>query len=405
MPRASTLDKDSRRERLLSIDAFRALTMILMLWVNDFWTLSGVPQWLQHQPAEADALGFSDVIFPAFLFVVGLSIPFALSNRKTRGETTVELYRHIAERSFALILMGLFMVNLEYISPEATHIGKYSWQILMTLAFFLIWNIYPKAVRLKSYSNYLKGTGYLILVFLALTYKGTGDSGAWMKIHWWGILGLIGWCYLLASLICLHWGHRIWVIGGAWLGFALFNIADFAGILEFLGPIRDYVWIVSSGALPAVTMSGVFISTLYLRASKKEIDRNFPIWQMLVLGLVVTAIGFLLRPYWGISKIQATPAWVEICTGLSILSFAALYWLVDIKGKVVWMKLIRPAGVATLTCYLVPYLFYAIVGLLDISLPAALRTGSIGLAKSMLFAFLIVGITGLLTRAQIRLKI
>ncbi len=405
MPNLSKASNDSSSTRVLSIDAFRALTMILMLWVNDFWTLSGVPQWLQHQPATADGLGFSDIIFPAFLFVVGLSIPFSITNRRTRGDTVLELYRHIAERSFTLIIMGLFMVNLENISSEMTSIGEFGWQILMTLAFFLIWNCYPNTGRWKSFSSYLKGAGYIILVFLAYSYRGSSDPGTWMKIHWWGILGLIGWCYLLASIIFLHWGHSVWVIGGAWLSFALLNVADFTGILEFLAPIRDYAWIVSSGALPAVTMSGVFISIFCLRKSDKRNDPNFCLLQMLTLGLAVMAIGFFLRPYWGISKIRATPAWVEICTGLSILSFATLYWLVDIKGKIAWMKYIRPAGVATLTCYIVPYIIYAIVGVINISLPTALRMGSVGLVKSMLFAFLIVGITGLLTRAQVRLKI
>ncbi len=56
--------------RIHSIDAFRAVTMLLMIWVNDFWSLIDIPHWLQHMAAEDDALGFSDVIFPAFLFIV-----------------------------------------------------------------------------------------------------------------------------------------------------------------------------------------------------------------------------------------------------------------------------------------------------------------------------------------------
>ena len=55
--------------------------MILMIWVNDFWTLISIPKWLKHAPAEEDYLGFSDLIFPWFLFAMGLSIPFAFSYR------------------------------------------------------------------------------------------------------------------------------------------------------------------------------------------------------------------------------------------------------------------------------------------------------------------------------------
>ena len=69
--------------RLASIDVLRAVTMLLMIWVNDFWTLIDIPKWLKHASASEDYLGFSDVIFPVFLFLVGLSIQFmeCLSDR------------------------------------------------------------------------------------------------------------------------------------------------------------------------------------------------------------------------------------------------------------------------------------------------------------------------------------
>ncbi len=70
--------------RVASIDVFRALTMFLMIFVNDFWTLSGVPKALQHAGANDDFIGFSDVIFPAFLFIVGLSIPLAVTTRRKK---------------------------------------------------------------------------------------------------------------------------------------------------------------------------------------------------------------------------------------------------------------------------------------------------------------------------------
>lgn len=67
----TTINKPTR---LLSIDAFRAVTLLLMIFVNDFGTLREIPEWLGHAREEDDAMGFSDVIFPAFLFIVGLSM-------------------------------------------------------------------------------------------------------------------------------------------------------------------------------------------------------------------------------------------------------------------------------------------------------------------------------------------
>ena len=57
--------------RLGSIDVIRALTMYFMVFVNDLWTDKDIPAWLEHAPGKADAMGFADIIFPAFLFIVG----------------------------------------------------------------------------------------------------------------------------------------------------------------------------------------------------------------------------------------------------------------------------------------------------------------------------------------------
>lgn len=396
--------ESSASQRLTSIDALRALTMVLMLWVNDFWTLVEIPKWLQHAAADENRMGFSDTIFPAFLFVVGLSIPFAIENRSRKGDTTFSILMHIGERTFALLLMGVFMVNLENIAPDSVVIGRYPWQILMTLSFFLIWNAYPDTSSWKRHSIVLKICGYAILVILAVLYRGSGEPETWMKAHWWGILGLIGWCYLLTSVIYLFARQRVATIAIAWLALAFLNIADFAGFLDSLAKLREYVWIVSSGSLPSFTIAGVFVSTLYLRFSEK-LKANTYLYLLFGLGICVLLLGLLLRPYWGISKIQATPAWTHICSGLSIITFAGLYWLVDLKGKSAWTRPIEPAGTATLTCYLLPYWVYAFVGISGLSLPIAFRTGMIGLGKSLVFAFLVVGLTALLQRARIRLKI
>ena len=55
------------RKRIGSIDILRAITMLLMIWVNDFFTLIDIPKWLEHASASEDYLGFSDVIFTGWL--------------------------------------------------------------------------------------------------------------------------------------------------------------------------------------------------------------------------------------------------------------------------------------------------------------------------------------------------
>ncbi|MBP5387080.1 MAG: DUF5009 domain-containing protein, partial [Prevotella sp.] len=105
--------KAKKTSRVASIDALRAITMMLMLFVNDIPALKGVPHWLFHAAADEDMLGFSDTIFPAFLFCVGMSVPFAIDNRLKRGDSQFGVLSHILWRSFALIVMGLFTLNCD----------------------------------------------------------------------------------------------------------------------------------------------------------------------------------------------------------------------------------------------------------------------------------------------------
>ncbi len=392
--------------RLDSIDVFRAVTMFLMIFVNDLWTLEGVPDWLKHSKATDDAMGLSDVVFPGFLFIVGLSIPFAIANRKKKGDSDALIIRHIAERTFALLLMGIFIVNYENIAGEAMVVSKYIWEIGMVIAFFLIWNVYPSNPAKKGFYIALKVAGYLLLAGLALIYKG-GDPAdpSWMETHWYGILGLIGWSYLLGALTYVPTRDRLtWALGG-WLFFVLFNLADFAGALDLLDPVKEYVWIVGSGSMPAFVMGGVVASVIYRNRVNGNAAGTTYLIILVVLGFIALAYGFGTRPFWGISKIRATPAWVGICSGISFLAFAFLFWLVDLKNIKNWANIIRPAGTATLTCYLIPYIWYAVITLLGIGLPVYLRTGMIGLVKSACFSLLVILLTGAINRVGIKLKI
>ncbi|MGI8952538.1 MAG: heparan-alpha-glucosaminide N-acetyltransferase domain-containing protein [Chitinophagaceae bacterium] len=106
-------------KRFQSIDVFRAITMFFMIFVNDVDGVTKIPEWIKHVDENTDGLGFADTIFPAFLFIVGLSIPFALYKRMQSNEKHVTIGLHILLRSFALIVMGFFHVNLESYSNAA----------------------------------------------------------------------------------------------------------------------------------------------------------------------------------------------------------------------------------------------------------------------------------------------
>ena len=391
--------KSTTSSRLRSIDILRALTMLMMIFVNDLWTLTDIPGWLGHKAASEDGMGLADVVFPAFLFIVGLSIPLAIRARLKKGDSKWQILKHITERTLALLIMGVFMVNLEHIHAATLPIPGVLWQILMAAAFFLIWNAYGQNWKNRFQPWILKGTGWVILLFLAVVYTGYGNGQeTWMHVYWWGILGLIGWGYLFSALAFLLLGNRPGLLTGVFILFMLLNIN------EFQTPFGFTLKLVVSASNHALVMGGVVLTSVMLRLREKNLIR-FLIPVTLAAAALLMLFGFLTRPLWGISKIQATPSWTAICAAITAIAFAGVHLLADRAGWYKWADIIRAAGTSTLTCYLVPYFAYAIRDLSGLTLPSVLTTGIAGILKSILFAILIIQITGILERMKIRLKI
>ena len=119
---------------------------------------------------------------------------------------------------------------------------------------------------------------------------------------------------------------------------------------------------------------------------------------MLVLGLVC-------HRFWIISKNLATPTWAFFCLAIFVALFALLHWLTDVKGHTRWARPISPAGTATLTCYMMPSIWYAVQQLVGFSWPEVLTNGIPGLGKALGFAFLMIGFTWVFTRIHLKLKI
>jgi len=385
-------------KRLLSIDVLRAITMLLMIFVNDTDGMSNIPEWIGHAEKNADRLGFADTIFPAFLFIVGLSLPFAIKNRIKNGKSFFNILVYILTRSAALLIMGVFHVNLDEYSNKLSIISKPVWAILSTTAFFMIWLDYPATLsRVKKYI--LMGSGIVMLIALALIYRSKDPDNPYMDPSWWGILGIIGWSYLVCALIYLFTKGRLWILTTVFVVFLSLNICLHAHILH------GWLWIIGDASAVTLTMGGILISELYVWLV--ENGKTQWLWATFATsGVVAIILGFILRHHTGgISKIKSTPAWVLICSGITILVFELLIYLIDIKGKKDWFKWITPAGTSTLTCYLIPYYQYFILKLFHVEYPDAINDGIVGLLRSAATALIIVLLVGLMEKKHLRLKI
>jgi len=392
------------KNRFISIDILRALTMTLMIFVNDLWSLTGIPRWLEHTSAAEDGMGLADTVFPAFLFLTGMSIPLSVNYRRSNGDTNQKIVFHIILRSIALLVMGLFLVNGEYINETATGMQRVVWNSICCTCFILLWNAWPAKLN-KWIIGSLKAIAIVALLFLAWIYRGGEDKEiAGFRTWWWGILGLIGWAYFVSAVIFTFFGKNFIIIIVAWLVFIFLCIASHAGWLPDEDLLRTIISPLGDGSMPGFVTGGVLTTMIFLHF--RSINENKKMFGFLfILALFLLLSGFYTRTFWGISKIRATPAWVLICSSITIIIFMIIYWLSDLKSKSNWFAIIKPAGTNTLLCYLLPYYAYAIVVLLHFSLPEILLTGFIGLTKSIVFSLLIVICAGWLEKAGIKLKL
>lgn len=386
-------------KRLQAIDLVRSIVMLLMIFVNDVAGVHNLPAWIGHTEAHEDGMGFADTIFPAFLFIVGLSLPFAIQNRLSRGHSFLAIAFHILLRSAALIIMGFYHVNMESYNAATSLLPEPVWSLIVTLAFFLTWLDYPATLP-KARRYLLSGTGIVLLIVMAVLYKGNNPGAlTGMKPHWWGILGLIGWAYLVCALVYLVGKGNFYVLSGVSLLFAAINIGAHTGSLPFNIPV------LGDASSATLIMAGTITGMVYRQCSAENTYRR--LWITLsAYALLLLAAGFVIRPYaGGISKIMATPAWVFICAAITMLFFEICVWLADRQGKAHIFRLIKPAGTSTLTCYLLPYILYNVYSLCSFSYPSLLNEGMGGIARSMAVALLVVIATGWLEKIRIRLKV
>jgi heparan-alpha-glucosaminide N-acetyltransferase len=392
----------ARLPRIASIDILRALTMLLMIFVNDLWNVHGAPAYLEHTEKLTDGMGLADIVFPAFLVIVGMSLPFAVDSRRRKGESDVQIFRHIAERSFALIVMGIFLVNGESINEAATGMPGDLYNTLVCLSFIFLWNSFPPSVNRKLVLA-LKVIGWVVLFLLAWIYRGGEEEVHRFTTSWWGILGLIGWAYLLCAVVFVACRGRLMGMILLWLACMVFSVAFHAHWIP-RGFISRITSPLGHGAMPALVSMGAISSLIFIKSFAKEQPKRLIVTLALIaVGLI--SLGFFARNFFIISKILATPSWVLICSGITIAAFALIYWIADVNKQTLWANIIKPAGTNTLLCYLLPYFAYALIAVLHLGLPSFLLTGGVGLLKTFLFALLIVNAAGLLGKMNVRLKL
>src|SRR4026209_2210134 len=117
--RASTMTPPETTRRLLSLDVVRGITIAFMIMVNN----NGGSPWRFMNHAAWNGLTATDLVFPTFVFVMGISVVFAIESRLARGATRGELARHAVQRAVILCLLGIVVNSFPFF--ELDHMRFY----------------------------------------------------------------------------------------------------------------------------------------------------------------------------------------------------------------------------------------------------------------------------------------
>lgn len=394
--------------RVVSIDVFRGLTMLIMIFVNDLAEVKGLPWWNYHAPGKVDAMTYVDMVFPAFLFILGMAVPLAIEQRLRKVPSEARLWQHVVLRSLSLLVLGLILANAGAGDPALIHMKPYLWAILALLGAVLFWMVYPGAEEYKTLVKTLRLSGLVLMVVMFAIFRRTAKDGsvAWIRTAYPEILGLLAFAYLTTCILYIptrrwRWAPFVWF--AALTAFCALCTAKW---ITFPSHTSLYLWPFHNGSSTSIAMAGVATSTIFVgKQSLHWSTLRSKITTALVFAAVCLVAARLLTPL-GISKIRATPTWCLYSIGSSILIFMLLYWICDVKKHIRWAAFTRPAGANTLLTYLLPDFWYFILGVLGITwFRTHLAWGVVGVIRSIAFTAFILGIAALLTRWRLRLQL
>jgi len=284
-------------QRLISLDVFRGLTIAGMVLVNNPGSWAHIYWPLEH--AEWNGWTPTDLIFPFFLFIVGVAIPLAFGKRIERGDSRRSLFIKVAYRSAIIFLLGEFLAGFPYFHFSTIRIPGVLQRIAVCYFFASI--IY---LTTRPRTTVIVALALLIIYFVLMKHVPAPGYYA-------GDLSKEG---SLASYIDRRiFGPHIWKQG---------IVYDPEGLLSTMGAL-------------ATTLFGMLTGNLIRCKDRTPIEK---IAQMFLAGMACLIIGWCWNPWFPINKSLWTSSYVFFTGGLALQFLALCYWLIDIRGSKWWTK-------------------------------------------------------------------
>jgi heparan-alpha-glucosaminide N-acetyltransferase len=397
-----------RAPRVASLDIFRGLTMAIMIFVNDLASVKGLPWWTYHASGHVEAMTYVDMVFPAFLFIMGMAIPLAIEQRLRKDPSLPHLWGHILLRSFSLLVLGLILANAGAGDPALIHMSPSVWALIALLGALLVWQVYPRNDGHQTLYRSLRIVGAVLIVAMFAIFRHTAKDGSvtWIRTAYPEILGLLAFAYLTTCLLYVptrrwRWAPFVW-----FAVLTLFCALSTAKLIPLPGHASLYLWPFHNGSSTSISMAGVATSMIFVGPHSLQWP-TFRSKAAFASGFAAATLvaGGILTPL-GISKIRATPTWCLYSIGISILIFTLLYWIADVRHHTRWAAFTRSAGSNTLLTYLLPDVWYFVLSALGITwFHTHLVWGTSGVLRAVAFTALMLALSALLTRLKIRLQL
>lgn len=299
----------AKNERLISLDVFRGITIAGMILVNNPGSWGSIYPPLKH--AEWNGCTPTDLIFPFFLFIVGVAITLSLSKRKDSGDDQKKILLNILRRGAILFFLGLILSGFPYFNLSTIRIPG----VLQRIAVVYIVSSFlflKTSFKVQVYLTFLFLIIYWILMTL-IPVPGIGEAnldkttnlGSWLD-------------NLLLS------GH-LWSYSKVW---------DPEGILS---------------TLPAISTALLGILTGHLLKSKNDMTTK-TVW-LFVFGALLMLGGYIWDGWFPMNKSLWTSSYVLYSGGLALNFLAICYWFIDVKKITWWIKPFQVYGMNAITVF------------------------------------------------------
>lgn len=391
-------------DRIGAVDLAKGIILLIILTLTDYH--SGIlNEWFNSNLSATSLNILATLSFGAFFYLSGITIPFFVTKKINEGNSNPEIIRMIFARTLILLVAGMMLANYDRVDAGLTGFSGPLWLVLLTIAIFLVWNRYPEKENIFFTVSGLRILGLAILVFLVLKFRsGSYENSGSLIPGSWELPGLLGWGFLISSLIWLALRNSIAGTLIAFLFFFSLSIIGALGLNHYLDPARKYAGVLIDGFIPAIILAGHTTGVLLKRTPEPE----YPKLSLILLssGIVLAASGIFSLRFFPEKSTFNNPSWVLITTGASSALFVIFLWLTDLRKVPMRLPVTETAGKNFFSVYIIFFLMSGLISLSKFNI-LIYKTSDILLIKiggSFILSLLTAFITYLLARAGIRLK-